>query len=74
MSRPYIGFSNETLENLPTIKAGDEIICPLCGDLHVVADSDPPMLLSYECGGKTYLAGINGRLTLGVKSDVAGEL
>ena len=70
---PYIGFGNDTLAKLPKVKAGDSIRCK-CGHVHTLEDSKPPMLLFYQCDGKTFLAGINGRLTDGVKADVSGEI
>jgi hypothetical protein len=74
MSTPYIGFSNETLAKCPPAKAGDKIDCPHCGDKHILADSDPPMMLSFTCGEKVYIAGLKGRLTMGVKADVSGKI
>lgn len=74
MSTPYIGFGNDTLAKQPKVAAGDSIICPTCGQPHQLRPSDPPMLLFYECSGKPYLAAINGRSIIGVKSDVSGEI
>ena len=70
---PYIGFGNDTLAKLPKVKAGDSIRCK-CGHVHTLEDSKPPMLLWYHSDGKTFLAGINGCLTDGVKADVSGEI
>jgi hypothetical protein len=74
MSTPYIGFGNDTLDKLPEAKAGDEITCPNCGEKHVLSDSKPPMMLFYSCGGKLYVGGMRGRLTLGVKPDASGRI
>lgn len=63
----YVAFGNDELARLPAIRAGDEIDCPVCGGRHVVEDSTPPMLLFYNCGDKTYMAGLNGRNTMGRK-------
>lgn len=60
-------ISNPELAKCPPVKGGDEIMCPKCGDIHVLEDSDPPFLLFFQCKGKTYLAGIQGRLTMGRK-------
>lgn len=73
-STPFVGFSNATLAKCPPLKSGDEIDCPQCGGKHAVADSDPPLMLFYECGDETFMAGIDGRSTMGVKSDVSGEI
>lgn len=63
----YFAIGNDGLGKLPSVKGGDEIMCPHCGGLHALVDSDPPFLLFYTCGDKTYLAGIQGRLTMGRK-------
>jgi hypothetical protein len=56
-----IKFSNSELKALPESKDGDEIECPHCGSKHTLKDSNPPMLLFYNCGSKTYLAAVGGR-------------
>ena len=70
-SVPYVGFSNDSLAKMERAKAGDEIICQKCARTHVLEDSTPPMLLFYKCGDAIYLGGIDGRLTVGKKADVA---
>lgn len=80
MKTPYIGFGNEQLENQPIVKKGDEIICPDCGMLHKIKygkDSDgneSDMLGFYNCGEKTMLASINGKLVAGLKAAYRGEV
>ena len=68
---PYIGFSSGTLDELPTVKAGDLIICPHCHTVHEVEPCDDgSFLLGFYKGGDTpYLAAVNGRLVAGVKAD-----
>jgi hypothetical protein len=67
---PYIGFSNATLASLPHLAPGDEVDCPYCTERHRV--SGTPVALFYKCGEDAYLAGVNGRNVMGVKSDCAG--
>lgn len=73
MNTPYVGFSNDTLDKCEPIKAGDVIACD-CGEQHELKDSDPPMLLFYKCGDKTFLAGVQGKNVMRRKADVSGEL
>ncbi len=72
MSIPYIGFGNDTLAKLPALKTGDEIVCPTCKGKHAIEGDS--FFLSYRCGDKTFMAGINGRNTMGVPADVSGEI
>lgn len=77
MSRtPYIGFSNATLGKLPAAKAGDVFTCTECGESHALKASDEgsERLLSYRCGEGLYIGAINGRLVVGVTSDVSGTI
>lgn len=74
MRIPYIGFGNETLDKLPPLADGDTITCPHCKGQHEVKDSDPPGMMTYRCGEDTYMAGIHGKCTVGVKPDVKGEI
>ena len=61
MSTPYIYFSNEVLENVPLIKAGDKAPYPKCGELTIVKDSNPPTLqFISHCGGD-YIVGIESK-------------
>lgn len=69
---PYVGFGNETLEQLPMIRAGDMIDCPGCGKSHEAHGSG--QLLFYQCGARSFIAGIGGRNVVGIKSDIAGDL
>lgn len=76
---PYIGFGNDTLDDLPELRSGDMIVCPRCSSVHEVsggkdeAGNPTDILLFYKCGGKTYLAGVAGRCVAGVKPDVSGR-
>ena len=72
----YIAFGNEELKNQPEVKKGMEIICPQCGQLHKInlakgvdRGEETTSLCSYNCSttGKMYLAGVNGKLIIGVK-------
>lgn len=72
MKIPYIGFGNEQLEKQPILRDGDGIICPHCGDVHHVQagindkGQKTDSLLSFNCGEETCLAGINGKLIIGI--------
>ena len=70
---PYIGFGNGTLAKQRRVKAGVSILAK-CGHWHILEDSDPPLLLFYQCEGKSYLAGIGGRLIDDIPADVSGEV
>lgn len=61
---PFVAFGNDELDKMPPLKAGDAISCK-CGSSHIVEDSKPPMLLFYQCGGSTFLAGVNGKNVMG---------
>jgi transcription elongation factor Elf1 len=80
MSDPYIGFNNDTLEKSPRISKGYRIRCPHCNKLHLVecgTDKDGKentFLLFYQCGDKSYLAGINGRSVVRTKADIHGTV
>lgn len=76
MSTPYIGFGNDTLEQLPEVAVGQEIQCDKCGESHILeaADDGSTSLLFYECGSTPYLGAINGRLIVGVGADVSGRV
>ena len=85
MGTPYIGFGNDQLDNALDAADGDEILCPRCGGGHLLtaayatgADGEKKTdgfhLLFYKCGDKSYLGGINGKLTLGIKPQVSGSL
>lgn len=63
----WIAIGNEEI----TESLGDFILCDKCGQRHIIEYGDeiledgtriPSKLLAfYDCGGKSYLAGINGR-------------
>lgn len=81
MSVPYIGFGNDQLENQPNMIEGMDIICPHCGSIHQVilatkseTGEKSNMLGGYKCGDKSYLAGVNGKLVIGLKSACSGEI
>ena len=76
MSIPYIGFGNDTLSKLPVVKKGDEIHCPRCNERHLLwgADDGSELIMFYDCGGKTYLGAVNGRLVVHQKPDASGSL
>ena len=67
---PFLAIGNEELgDPIP-----DEIVCPHCEGLHTIEYGTqeidgkhvPSKLLAfYQCGSKSYLAGINGRLWKG---------
>jgi len=72
----YTTFGEEELENQPKTEEGMEIICPHCGLLHKIkygiscsTGKKVDTLSSYSCPqtGKTYLAGVNGKLVIGIK-------
>lgn len=72
MSVPYVGFGNETLARQPTAEVGQVVDCPRCGGEHALTGSTTLMFI--KCGAASYLAGVSGRLVLGLKSDVAGTV
>jgi len=76
MSTPYIGFGNDSLSKLPTVKPGDEITCPECGARHKLEtpDGGSTLVMFYKCGDGLYLGAVDGRCTVGVKSDVSGNI
>ena len=76
MKIPYTVYGNNELKNQPETEEDMEIICPCCGQLHKIkygknADTGEKtsMLSSYFCPetNKSYLAGVNGKLIIGVK-------
>lgn len=71
MSTPYIGFSNETLERLPRVSAGDVVRMP-CGHDHELTGGEPALF--YRCGDKSFLGAVGGRLTAGTRADVSGTI
>jgi hypothetical protein len=85
MGTPYIGFGQDQLDDALDAADGDEILCPKCGQGHVIraayatgedgeTKTDGFYLLFYKCGDKDYLAGVNGKLTMGIKPQVSGSL
>lgn len=73
---PYVTFGGGELKNQPKTKEGMEIICPDCGQLHKIkygtnckTGEKTNDLCCYSCPqtGKTYLAGVNGKLIIGIE-------
>lgn len=72
-------IGNDELAPRPRIAIGSEISCSHCGERHVLRGSrkvlpdgtlDAPsdMLLTYTCGEKSYLAGVDGKLLPGLEA------
>lgn len=74
MSAPYIGYGNDTLQRLPIAKTGDLLVCPSCGKQHALEGEPTGLILHFRCGEVTMLGAVNGRLVVGVKPDVAGQV
>ena len=74
MPTPYIGFGNDQIKDAPSASAGDTILCPHCLQEHQLQDGIPPMILFFTCGEKTYVAGFNGKLTMGIRPSAKGEI
>jgi len=72
MNTPYIGFTNEQLEKAPPLTDGAEILCPHCLGTHrvtsIFSENGKTNLQIYHCGDETYLAGMDGKLLMGVRS------
>jgi hypothetical protein len=65
---PHVAFSNRELNDSPPLKIGEMILCPLCGDAHVVdggvntkTGEVEDTILFYNCDGTSYIAGIQGK-------------
>lgn len=77
---PYVGFGNDTLRVQPVLNIGDSINCPKCGGQHTVhggkdeQGKETNLLLIYNCGEKSYMAGLAGRSVMKAKSDCGGEI
>lgn len=73
---PYIGFGNDTLRKQPRVNKGDVITCPHCKGTHPLEpdDNGGTLLMFYRCGTDSFLGAVDGRLTVGVKADVSGEI
>lgn len=62
-----ISFGNQELDESPPLHSGEAILCPTCGQSHVVKGGidkhtgEETTLLFYKCGRTAYLAGIDGR-------------
>ncbi len=77
---PYIGFSNETLDDNLPLHLGQRITCKRCGEEHVVRGSknkdgeEAGTLMYCVCDGVAYIVGVHGKSVLGQRPDVSGEL
>jgi hypothetical protein len=75
---PYIGFSNEQLDDAPEVPAN--VLCPNCGDLHEVqqtfSESKTSSMEWVRCPAneKAYMVGADGKLVVGIKPAVSGTL
>lgn len=65
---PYVAFGNDELAASPVLHIGDVIICPRCGESHLVEGGKnretgeiSNVLLFYNCQGTSYLAGVAGK-------------
>lgn len=69
--------STEELEAGPHMKAGDVIVCPTCGERHVIESRRGQTrnangewvdgkfeFLFYRCGERMYMAGLDGKSVL----------
>lgn len=63
-----ISFGNAELEECPPLHIGEAILCPHCGEAHVVSGGinqatgkEEETLLFYKCGENAYLAGVGSR-------------
>ncbi len=70
-SVPYIGFGNE---DAPEVKEGDKAPCPICGELALVKNSEPPLLQFISHCGEMWLAGVQNKYVGNKKPNVSGEL
>ena len=67
----FVAFGNDELSRLPAAKPGLAIVCPQCGKRHRLqaakdTDGNPSSLtLFYNCGKKSYLGAVGGRVVVG---------
>lgn len=64
-----LAFGYDELAKLPYAKKGQLIKCPKCGEQHkldqcINDDGYPSSIMTFECGGKTYLGSVAGKLIL----------
>jgi hypothetical protein len=65
---PFIAFGNDELSKMSVVKKTDKITCPKCGKKHKLEcatnseGQKTDLLMFYNCGGKSYLGAISGRL------------
>lgn len=80
MSTPYIGFENNTLDKLSSVKKGDMVFCKNCGGEHPLeccideSGVESDSLMYYKCGEKTFLGAIDGKCTASKKADCSGRI
>ncbi len=78
---PYWAVGNEELNDLPSVKDGDEILCDKCNGRHrLEACTDTKtgekfdLILSYSCGEKVYIGAVHGKLVAHVKVGSGGKI
>ena len=73
---PYIGYGGDQLENCLQVEIGDWVLCPHCGEPHQLfgCDDGSDEMLFYRCGNQPYLAGIMGRLVVGIEPCCSGQV
>lgn len=62
----YFAIGNEELADMPPLKIGEAILCPQCGEAHIVRGGikdgiESDTLLFYTCDEASYLAGVHGK-------------
>lgn len=67
MPDDYFAIGNDELQKMPPLKIGEAILCPHCGEAHIVCGGtntrtgkEDDTLLFYTCDGVSYLAGVKG--------------
>jgi len=66
---PFVAFSNRELAGNPELRPGDTIECPSCGGRHLVGGGST--LLTYSCGGGSFVAAIDGKSLVGLPVECA---
>jgi hypothetical protein len=71
---PFVAFSFEILRDLPSLKEGRRLRCPVCGKDHAVKegldeDGVSSGLFYYRCGKSKHLrlVGVAGRSVVGIE-------
>lgn len=74
MNRGYVGYRHATLARLLPVSLGERVLCPACGECHpVIRREEGEAELYVSCRDRWFLAGVAGRLVLGIAPDVVGE-